>query len=261
MWELSACIEWLFREEPQFADRIARCAAAEVRWIEFWGWRDKDLAAVAAALDEHGVQLSGFLSEPTGRLVDPRTHEAVVQGVAESARVAESLGCRHLVVLAGARVGSASDTDQRAALIAGLKHAAAVAADHGVTLLLEPINTRLEDPAYFLDSTRTGLDIVEAVSMPNVRLLYDHYHATIMGEDVRVALADRGELVGHVHLADVPDRSEPGTGQIDWPKVMDWLSHIGYSGRLGLEYMPKRDTEGSLPYIKTLASHGAQATA
>lgn len=255
MWPLSACIEWLFaEEEPEFAGRVERCAAAGLSWVEFWGWRDKDLASLRESLTQHNVQVAGFLSQPEGRLVDPRTHDLVVRGVAESAAVAQSLSCRKLVMLAGARVARASDADQRAALVAGLRLCAPVAAEHGVTLVLEPINTRLEDPEYFLDSARTGLDLVEAVGEPNVQLLFDLYHAMIMGEEFKEALNGRGELVGHIHLADVPERHEPGSGEIDWEAVMALLVQIGYGGLLGLEYMPSRDTESSLAYIGRLAA-------
>jgi hydroxypyruvate isomerase len=254
MWPLSACIEWLFaEEEPGFADRIERCAAAGLSWVEFWGWRDKDVALLRESLTQYNVQVAGFLSQPEGRLVDPRTHDLVVQGVAESAAVAESLGCTKLVMLAGARVAGASEADQRAALVAGLGLCAPVAAEHGVTLVLEPINTRLEDPEYFLDSARTGLDLVEAVGEPNVQLLFDLYHAMIMEEEFKEAVNGRGELVGHIHLADVPARHEPGSGAIDWEAVMAWLIQIGYRGLLGLEYIPSRDTESSLAYVAQLA--------
>ena len=123
-----------------------------------------------------------------------------------------------------------------------------------MTLVLEPINTRLEDPEYFLDSARTGLDLVEAVGEPNVQLLFDLYHAMIMEEEFTQAVKGRGELVGHIHLADVPERHEPGSGEIDWEAVMAWLVQIGYRGLLGLEYMPSRDTESSLAYVAQLAA-------
>ena len=90
--ELSACIEWLFAEEPVFADRIPRAAAAGLRCVEFWGWRERDLGAIRAQLDDCGVELTAFMSQPAGRLTDPRTHRAVVDGVSESARAAALLG-------------------------------------------------------------------------------------------------------------------------------------------------------------------------
>ncbi len=107
---------------------------------------------------------------------------AFVAGVEESARVAESLGCRNLIVLSGDTLVGRDDREQHAAIVSGLRKAAPVAAEHDVTLLLEPLNTRLDHVGYFLDSTRDALDIVEAASAPNVKLVFDIYHSVMMGE-------------------------------------------------------------------------------
>jgi hydroxypyruvate isomerase len=248
--ELGACIEWLFGEEPSFSARIGRAAAAGLRHVEFWTWRDKDLDAVGQALSETGIALRVFVSEPTGRLVDPSTHAEFVAGVQASAAAARTLGCGHLIVLSGDRLPGATDHDQRDAVIGGLRQAAPVAAEHGVTLLLEPLNTRLDHPTEFLDSTARGLDIVEAVAAENVRLLLDVYHAVMMGESPQASAGDRLELVGHVHAADVPGRHEPGTGTIDWRAIVSWLDSGGYDGAIGLEFMPARArTDDTLAHI------------
>ena len=130
-------------------------------------------------------------------------------------------------------------------LWAALKQAAPVAADAGLVLLLEPLNTRLDHPGYFLDSTSEGLDIVEEVDSPAVRLLYDLYHATMMGETAG-PLDGRGHLIGHLHVADAPGRHEPGTGSIDWPARLRDVERSGYRGMVGLEYRPARGTQEGL---------------
>ena len=97
-----------------------------------------------------------------------------------------------------------------------LKQAAALAEAAGVMLLLEPLNDRVDHPGMYLVSAARGLDIVEAVDSPNLRLLYDLYHSTVMGEETEAVLAGRMHLVHHIQIADMPGRGEPGTGQIDW---------------------------------------------
>jgi hydroxypyruvate isomerase len=250
MIELSACIEWLFAEEPAFAARITRAAEAGLLCVEFWTWRDKDIAAIAAALDASGVRLTSFLSQPEANLVDPATHPEFLAGVAESAAVAASLGCHGLIVLAGDRLSGREDGDQRAAVVAALREAAPRAAEHGVTLLLEPLNSRVDHVGTFLDATRDGLDMVEAVGRRNVKLLLDVYHAVVMGESPRDAVGDRMDLVGHVHVADAPGRHEPGIGTIDWAGIVAWLSASGYDGAVGLEYMPSQPTVDSMELIR-----------
>jgi hydroxypyruvate isomerase len=250
--ELSACIEWLFSEEPDLARRVDRARYAGLENVEFWTRRDKDLPALAAALARTGARLTSFMSEPTGRLVDPSTHDAFLGGIVDSAQAAEELGCRRLIVLAGDTLPGASLDAQRDAIVAALRAAAPLAAGHDVTLLLEPLNTRVDHAGYFLDSTLAGLEIVEAVGAANVKLLFDLYHAVVMGEEPEHVLAGRIDLVGHIHLADAPGRHERGTGRVDWARMVDWLRRSGYGGALGLEYLPSTNSERSLVHLREL---------
>jgi hydroxypyruvate isomerase len=247
--ELSACLEWLFWEEPVFADRVARAVEAGISRVEFWTWRDKDVSAIGSALAETGARLEAFVSEPQGQLVDARTHDAFTAGVAESAQTSRLLGCDSLIVLAGERMHDVTDGDQRRAVVAALGRAAPVADEQGITLLLEPLNTRLDHVGHFLDSTLEGLAIIEEVAEPNVRLLLDLYHSAVMSERLEEVVGDHLSLVGHIHVADAPGRHEPGTGSIEWPAAIRWLERSGYTGRLGLEYRPTGDSVSSLSFI------------
>ena len=237
MLELSACIEWLFAEQPHFADRIR-----------------------STALFGTGARLEAFVSEPEGQLVDSRTHGAFATGVAESARAASAVGCSKLIVLAGDKLSDAPDREQHDSVVVALRRAAPIAAEHGITLLLEPLNTRTDHIGHFLDSTRTGLEIIEDVAKPNVQLLLDLYHSAVMGEQLDEVVGDRMGLVGHIHVADAPGRHEPGTGEIDWPATVAWLQRRGYTGRLGLEYQPSVDTLSSLSFIRRVLDSPSELT-
>ena len=254
--EISACIEWLFAEEPLFDDRIRSAAAAGVGAVEFWTWRDKDIPAIGAALAETGVSLEGFVSDPVGRLVDRSTHDLFAAGIEESSRVASSLGCSNLIVLAGDTLPDASAEEQRAALVDTLRRSARIAAGWGVTLLLEPLNTRVDHVGHYLESTREGLAVVEEVAEQNLLLLLDLYHAAVMSEELDDSIGDRMSLIGHVHAADTPGRHEPGTGTIDWHQTVAWLQRHGYSGRIGLEYQPTCNTTASLAFISDVLAPG-----
>jgi hydroxypyruvate isomerase len=134
------------------------------------------------------------------------------------------------------------------AAISALKQAAALAEEAGVLLVLEPLNDRVEHPGMFLVSTTLGLDIVEAVDSPNLRLLFDAYHSAVMGEDLADVLSGRAHLVAHVQFADTPGRNEPGTGVIDWLATVSALRELGYDGGIGLEYRP------TLPAVESLVA-------
>lgn len=253
MLEFSACIEWLFGEAGDgFEARIRAAAGARVPAVEFWGWRHRDIGRIARVLGESGVEATVFAVDPALPLGDPAGHDAVVAAIAESADAAAELGCPNLIVVSGDRDERMGADEQRAAIVAVLGRAAPVAAERGVALLLEPLNTRVDHAGTFLDSTSEGLAIVDEVGAANVRLLFDLYHSVVMGERMEDVLAGRLAGVGHVHIADAPGRHEPGTGTIDWARAFAWLAAQGYDGRIGLEYEPLASTGDSLAAIRRL---------
>lgn len=250
---LSTCIEWHFAEAGDLAARIHAAKAAGLNAVEFHLWRDKPMDAIAQALDETGVSLTGVCVDPRRSIVDPAERAEMLAAVADTIAATATLGRPPLIVASGFRVEGMSEADHFANAVAVLKQAAAMAEEAGVILLLEPLNTRLFS-AMYLVSTTLGLDIVEAVGSPNLRLLYDVWHSAVMGEDMAQVLAGRMHLVAHVQVADMEDRNEPGTGSVDWPTITATLRDLGYQGAIGLEYFPTVPMDASLELTrKTLA--------
>jgi len=244
-YSLSACIEWQFPEAGPLEDRVRAAHAAGLSAAEFHLWRDKDMGAIAAALDETGMVLTGVCVDPRRSIVDPAERAEMVAAVAETIAATAPLGKPPLIVASGFRVEGLSEEEHFANAVAALKEAAAKAEEAGVMLLLEPLNTQLF-AAMYLVSTKLGLDLVEAVGSPNLRLLYDVWHSAVMGEDMAEVLAGRAHLVAHVQYADMPDRKEPGTGTLDWAQVTGTLRDLGYEGAIGLECFPSLPAEESL---------------
>lgn len=259
--ELSGCLDCLFVEEvPVIEDRIGACAKAGLDAVEFWLWRDKDIDRIERWLSETGLRLTLFSSEPRSPIVDRAKHSEFILGLRESLAMAKRLGAGALCVLVDDRgVGGSNEPrtsiardEQHDAVVAALNRAAPIAGDAGVTLLVEPLNSRLDHIGYFLDRTPEALDVIEEVSEPSVRLLYDLYHSTMMGERPEHVLGGRGHLIGHVHIADVPGRHEPGSGTIDWSSSISTLRRLGYAGPIGLEYWPIGPTAHSLAQTRRL---------
>ncbi len=248
----AACIEVLFREAGERVDqRVRAAAAAGFDAVEMWSWSDKDLDALEDALAATGVTLVGMVCEPLTALVDPARHPDWLEGVARSLEAASRLGATSLYLQSGdVRIGVPHE-EQIEALTAALRAGAALAAGTGVRLLLEPLNTRIDHPGTFLDHTPETLALLAAVDRPEVGLLYDIYHSVTMGETPQRVLAGHVDAVGHVHLADVPGRHEPGSGGLPWRGILDWLEASGYRGRVGLEYWPRHDTSTSLRDLAT----------
>lgn len=242
---LSACIEWQFADAGALDQRIRAAHAAGLTAAEFHLWRDKDLGAVRAAMAETTVALTGVCVDPRRSIVDPAERAEMVQAVAETIAATAPLGKPPLIVASGFRVEGMSEEEHFANAVAALKEAAAKAEEAGVMLVLEPLNTQLF-AAMYLVSTKLGLDIVEAVGSPNLRLLYDVWHSAVMGEDMAEVLAGRMHLVAHVQFADMPERKEPGTGSVDWARAVSILREGGYQGSIGLECFP---TDGGAEWL------------
>ena len=258
--EFSGCVESLFvREHDAVDDRIRACAAAGLDAVEFWLWRDKDLDRIERALRDTGIRLTLFSTEPRSPIVDPSTHRQFIAGGRDSVEIARRLKATALCVLVDDRgVGAPTNAPragvtrraQHDAAVSALKQAAPIAADGGITLLVEPLNSQLDHKGYFLDRTPEGLDMIEEIAHPAVRLLYDMYHSAMIGEQFATVLGGRGHLVGHVHVADVPGRHEPGSGTIDWASAMATLVTKGYRGRIGLEFWPTGATIDALRLMR-----------
>jgi hydroxypyruvate isomerase len=259
MPDIAVNLEWLFTEAgDDTASRIRAAAAHGLTAVEIWGWRDKDLDAIEAALTGTGVQLLSLIVDPQLQLTDPATHDEYLAGVRDSLAVAQRLGSPNLVVVSGAERPDDSRDRQHDAVVAVLARAAEALDGSGVTLLLEPLNTRVDHPDAFLSSTREGLEIVREVGSPRLRLLLDAYHALMMDEDLAAVVGDDIELIGHVQVADLPGRHEPGSGTVDWQHQFAVLRGLGYRGAFGMEYVPRTETVASLAVVERLAAAAQQ---
>ncbi|GGE82844.1 sugar phosphate isomerase/epimerase family protein [Sphingomonas prati] len=236
-YTLSSCIEWQFADAGELDARLRAAKAAGFELAEFHLWRDKPIDALAAALAETGMRLTSLCVDPRRSIVDPAQREEMITAVRDTIAATAVLGKPSLIVASGFRVDGMSEDEHFANAVTALRAAADAAEAAGVMLLLEPLNTQLFATMYLV-STTLGLDLVEAVGSPNLRLLYDVWHSAVMGEDMVEVLAGRIHLVAHVQVADMPDRNEPGTGSLDWGKVTRSLRELGYSGAIGLEYFP-----------------------
>jgi hydroxypyruvate isomerase len=239
MRQYSACIEWLFAEPgDRFADRIRHAADAGLPMIEFWRWTDKDVDAIAAALDETGIAVSSIVAEPMIPLTDAANKQRWLDGLKDSLAVARRLGAPVMIAQAGDDLKGVSRDTQRKALTDALRAAANVLKATGVRLGVEPLNTRIDHIGYFLGSTVEALDIVEEIDRPEIGIVYDIYHSAVMGEKTEDVIGKHVSRVVHVHIADHPGRNDPGTGTIDLRHRLDWLFTQGYRGSIGLEYRP-----------------------
>ncbi len=255
MPKIAANLTTLFTDVP-LLDRFARAHAAGFRYVEVLFPYDEDVTTVAARVREHGLQQVLFNIAAGNRSAGERgiashpAREADFQAeVARAVEWAKTLDCPRMHCMSGMRLDDVPYEVQWATLVENGRYAGRVFAEHGLTMLFEPLNIR-DNPGYFLVGSAMGLRLVEEVGLPNVKLQYDIYHMQ-RGEGELAATIERNlPQIGHIQIADNPGRHQPGTGEINYPFLLAHLDRIGYDGYVALEYGPLGTTEESLGWIK-----------
>ncbi|MFG6428958.1 TIM barrel protein [Roseateles sp. LYH14W] len=246
--KLIPCIEMLYKaEHPDFIERFRAAKADGFDAVDTWLWRDKPLDAVVDVVAETGVQVFSFCVDPRASLVNPAEHATVLAGVRDAVPVAHRLNGAHMIMASGFGLPGQSESELRANAVKVLREACRIAEDGGATILLEPVHMVINGNLMAVRNIRQGLDIVEEVGSPALKVLADVFHNAVDGQSFEDAFADRVELIGHVQLADFEGRHEPGTGSLPWATLLPLLRERGYTGPIGLEYLP------SLPIADSLA--------
>ena len=251
MPRLAANLSWLFTEVP-FLDRFEAAAAAGFRAVEFLRPYDFQPAEIAARLERHDLE-PVLLNVPAGDASKGERGLAALAGretefmqtIDRALDYAKATGCKRIHVLAGNASGSAAETTY----VANLRAAADLVSPLGITLLIEPLNTR-DAPGYFLSTTSAALAVLELVDCRNVSLQLDLYHCQIMEGDLARHIRDLAGRFAHVQIAGVPDRNEPDSGEINHAYVLALLDETGYTGWVGCEYRPKAGTVAGLGWAR-----------
>lgn len=250
MRHIAPLIDLFFKDLP-WPERLASIADCGFDRIETWkGGNAEELAEIRNAGDACGVRLVSvvlnFATDETVAPIRAENLDSFVARIDQYADYALAAGCAQGIVTTGQIAGKRGYEAQRRALVDALRAAGEKVADREFRLNLEPLNTEVDHAGYFLDSPRDGVAIVREVALPNVRLLYDLYHMTIMSGNQTQFLEQNLDMIGHFHLAGVPGRHEPFLGELNTPFVLERIEAGGYDGSLGLEYMPTLPSQESL---------------
>jgi len=245
MPKLSVCIEMFWRDVP-YEERIGRVAALGFPAFEFWGWKNKDIAKIKAAMAQHHLPLAALAMEPGSSLIRRRYEAELVQGMKETAAVAHELGCRTVIATTGNVIDDETYEMSRRRIVRNTRAIGKVAEDHGLTLVIEPLNTLVDHRGYWLARMPQAVDIVQEVDSPAVKILMDLYHQQIMEGNLINNLTEYAAHIGHFHCAGVPGRHELVGGEQDYRAIFKAIDRTGYAGYVGLEYAPTIETAASL---------------
>lgn len=231
-------VEMWWRNLP-FLQRLEQAARFGFPAVEFWPWQNKDIPAIATACQKlklEVAQFTGWGFRPG--LNDPKNHGLFLKTIEEGCKIAQQLSCRMMCVVGGDDVQGMTQTQMHENIVAGLRKAAPIVEKHNITLILEPMNIRVDHKGHCLYGSEPTVRIIQAVGSKNVKMLADLYHLQITEGDLCGRMRDYFPHAGYFQLADHPGRNEPGTGEIHYPRVLRQLHDLGYRGYMGLECRP-----------------------
>ena len=234
-------IEMWFTRLP-FLRRIEAAAALGFPAVEFWPLEGKDIDAVADKTAELKIEVAQFTAWGfRSGLNNPRNHPKFIKAIETSCKAAKKLRCKLMTVVGGDDQPGMPQEKMHENIIAGLKLAAPIAEKHGVVMILEPMNIRVDHKGHCLYGSPPAIRICEEVASPSVKINWDLYHMQITEGDLCGRLRDGWKQVGYLQLADHPGRNEPGTGEVHYNRVLKAAHDLGYRGFVGLECRPREN--------------------
>jgi hydroxypyruvate isomerase len=255
MPKFAANLSFLFADAP-FPERFARAAAAGFAGVEYlfpYDFPAKDVADWLASADVEQVLFNlppgDWAAGDRGLACLPHRQGEFAESVDLALDYAMILDCPRLHCMAGLRPAGVAEAELETTYVANLRHAADRLATAGVTVMVEPINSRIDMPGYWLDDIGKAVRLLDAIGRDNVKLQLDLYHAQIIQGDLARTIEAKLPRIGHIQIADNPGRNEPGTGEINYPYLFDLLDRLGYDGWVGCEYKPKTTTEAGLGWL------------
>lgn len=242
LFPLSVMLWTVYKDLP-FEQRLEKVAEAGYHAVElvdeFKRWNDSDFRRANARKQALGIKFDATAGVWKA-LATPSEGEAFLEDLKNFFSVADKLECSGIIVLSGNKVEGLSHEAQHNACVETLKRGADLAAKQNVTLLLENIDPE-ENPKYFLTSVAEGFEIIRAVDNPHAKFLYDFFHEQISEGNLIKKLEKNIDLVGLVHVADVPGRHAPGTGEINYGNIYRKLAELKYDRYAAMEFMPVGD--------------------
>jgi hydroxypyruvate isomerase len=247
-------INWLLPDLP-FAQRPAAVARAGFSGLEFGFPSHADLNALDHARKEWGLEIVLFNQDVPvwdranrGYLVDSRRVGEFWRTFDDALAIAGRLEVHKVMLPAGVELEDVDRQAQRDCMVENLCGAAPLAAQANVLLTIEVLNA-MDNPGYFLTSSREAVEVVRQVDHPNVRFQFDTYHLHRLEGELESTLRLNIGWIGHIQFADAPGRHEPGTGSIDFAGLTAAIADVGYRGYIGLEYTPQAGGVETLDWV------------
>lgn len=218
--------------------------------VETYEWRGLDLESVRLTCEDTGVELLSMCTTEFN-MTSPEMRRKWLDGLKESCAAAKVVGARRLITQVGNDTG-VERAYQHESIVAALSDARPILEEYGVTIMIEPLNTYVDHPGYYLTSSAEAFDIIREVDHPLVKVVYDIYHQQISEGNIIPNVTNNLECIAHLHSAGHPGRHELQFGENDYKVIFDAIDRAGYMGACGLEYHPTLEAEESLEKFKMI---------
>lgn len=242
--------------QHEFLDRFAAAAADGFEAVEFLFPYDYSANELKQRLSDNGLVQALFNAPPgdwaageRGIATLPGREDEFRSGFDRALEYAAVLGNTRVHVMAGLLAAESDRARHHGVYLQNLVYAADQAGKAGITVLLEPINTR-DMPGFFLNRQDQAQAICKEVGATNLKVQFDCYHCQIVEGDLATTLRRDFDRIGHIQIAGVPDRHEPDQGEVNYPYLFELMDHLGYDGWVGCEYRPKADTSMGLQWLR-----------
>ena len=238
--KFSLCIDSIYPED-NLKEKLEKIKQAGFKFIEFWDWRDKDFDLIMNS----GLKVTNFSGNRISSLTLNST-DKVIQEVNTSIDTAKKLKCDRIMLLSdildgdgSVIINSATSSEKKfLRLYDNLKALAEIAKREDIMLVIEPLNSLKDHKNYYLDSFQKTLELIQSIDSEHLKILYDIYHMQIMEGNTLDTLQKYHQFIGYTHIANVPYRCEPWTGELDYKFILKELSKV-YSGFVGFEFFVK----------------------
>ena len=241
-----------FYGKTELTEALGRIGALGYDAAEIYGWKHLDLDAVKRASEESGVEVLSMCTTEF-RMNDPAFRADWLDGLRESCEAASRVGATRLITQVGKDTGECRER-QHESIVAALKAARPILDCYGVTVMIEPLNTLVNHPGYYLTHAGEAFDIVREADDPHVKVVYDIYHQQVTEGNILPSILGNLDCIAHLHGAGHPGRIEPWMGENDYGVILRRVQEAGYTGAFGLEYRPTLGCEESLRCAREIFS-------
>lgn len=254
MVKLDLNISLLLKEYP-FLERFDQAARLGFAAVEFYWNSEESRSNIARRVSDSGLKVAAFnfdvgnmAAGERGLLNDPERRTQMRENVANAIELADKIGCRQLTQLTGNLRPDENREKQLDYIRENLRWVCEQARKANITILVEAINS-WDNKLYPLTNTRETINFLDSVSANNLKYLFDMYHMQRMEGNLTRTIEEFTNKIGHIQIADAPNRNQPGTGEINFANILKAIDESGYQGFIGLEYNPIGSTEESFGWL------------